>query len=55
MKVVYTLQPGETYAFYDGKIVVVHPDRPPIIVYTDGSIEVVELLTAEPEPREPHP
>jgi hypothetical protein len=41
MKLIYTLQPGEVYKFWNGRIVVAHPDRPPKIVHADGTSEVI--------------
>jgi hypothetical protein len=37
MKLLYTLQPGEDYRYYAGRIIVVHPDRPPKIINSDGT------------------
>jgi hypothetical protein len=39
VKLIYTLQPGEDYRFFHGRIVVVHPERPPKIITSDGAIE----------------
>lgn len=41
MKHIYTLQPGEEYKFWNGRIIVVHPDRPPKIVHSDGTTEII--------------
>lgn len=38
-KIIYTLQPGEDWAFYKDSIIVIHPDRHPKIVHLDGTIE----------------
>ncbi len=40
MELIYTLQPGEQYRFYDGGLVVTHPERPPKIVSAMGVFEV---------------
>lgn len=44
MKVIYTLQPGEEYRFWNGRIIVAHPDRPPKIVHSDGTTEMITPL-----------
>lgn len=44
MKVLYTLEPGESYKFWDGRIIVVHPDRPPKIVHADGTTEIITAV-----------
>lgn len=38
-KFVYELKPGEKWVFYEGLLVVAHPDREPKVVYEDGSEE----------------
>ena len=36
----YTLRQGERWALLDDdRVLVVHPDRPPKVVYPDGSVE----------------
>jgi hypothetical protein len=40
-KAIYELQPGEDYRLYKDLIVVAHPDRPPKIIYSDGTVEVL--------------
>jgi hypothetical protein len=41
MKHLYTLQPGEDYRFWNGLLIVAHPDRPPKIVHSDGTTEII--------------
>jgi hypothetical protein len=48
MKHIYTLQPGEQFKFWNGRIIVAHPDRPPKIVHSDGTTEIVTPLPRSP-------
>ena len=43
MKHIYTLKEGESCTFYNGVIIVVHPDRPPKIIHSDGVEEEMRL------------
>lgn len=45
-KVIYRLQPGESYKFWNGRIIVAHPDRPPKIVHADGTTEIITAIAA---------
>jgi hypothetical protein len=42
-KHIYTLKEGEDYCFYKGQPVVVHPDRLPKIVKSDGTEHPIKL------------
>lgn len=42
-KHVYTLQEGEQWAIYNDTVIVVHPDRKPKIVNSDGAVEELEF------------
>jgi hypothetical protein len=42
VRLLYTLKSGERWALLDGdRAMVVHPDRPPKVVYPDGSVEEI--------------
>jgi hypothetical protein len=42
VRLLYMLQPGERWALLDDdRAMVVHPDRPPKVVYPDGSVEEI--------------
>jgi hypothetical protein len=39
VRLLYTLKPGERWALLDDdRAMVVHPDRPPKVLYPDGSV-----------------
>jgi hypothetical protein len=41
-RLLYTLKPGERWALLDAdRAMVVHPDRPPKVVYPDGRVEEI--------------
>jgi hypothetical protein len=43
----YTLKRGERWALLDDDcVMVVHPDRPPKVVYPDGRVEEIALTPA---------
>lgn len=42
-RLVYTLQPGETWAMLDDNLIISHPDRAPLIIYPDGTAKEIEL------------
>jgi hypothetical protein len=50
MKVIYTLQPGESYKFWNGMIVVAHPEHPPKIVHADGTTEIITAVEDAKDP-----
>ena len=42
VRLLYTLKRGERWALLDDdRVMVVHPDRPPKIVYPDGRVEEI--------------
>lgn len=42
VRLLYTIKPGERWALLDdGRVMVVHPDRPPKVVYPDGRVEEI--------------
>lgn len=43
-KHLYTLQDGESWALFEGKIVVAHPERPPKIINGDGTTSPIMTL-----------
>ena len=45
----YTLKRGERWALLDDdRVMVVHPDRPPKVVYPDGRVEEIEPTPISP-------
>ncbi len=43
-KLLYKLQDGEDYRFFAGRVIVVHPERPPKVITSDGAIEYLGPL-----------
>ena len=42
VRLLYTLKRGERWALLDDdRVMVVHPDRPPKVVYPDGRVEEI--------------
>jgi hypothetical protein len=42
VRLLYKLKPGERWALLDDdRVMVVHPDRPPKVVYPDGRVEEI--------------
>jgi len=42
VRLLYILKPGERWALLDDdSVMVVHPDRPPKVVYPDGRVEEI--------------
>jgi hypothetical protein len=37
----YSIQPGERWVLYGDRLIVVHPDRAPIVVHEGGLIETI--------------
>ena len=51
----YTLKQGERWALLDDdRVMVVHPDRPPKVVYPDGRVEEIEPTAHLVERISPH-
>jgi hypothetical protein len=50
MKVIYALQSGESYKFWNGMIVVAHPERQPKIVHADGTTEIITAMEVAEDP-----
>jgi hypothetical protein len=45
----YTLKQGERWTLLDrDRVMVVHPDRPPRVVYPDGRVEEIEPTPISP-------
>jgi hypothetical protein len=45
----YTLKRGERWALLENdRVMVVHPDRPPKVVYPDGRVEEIEPTPISP-------
>ena len=46
--VIYEMQPGDTWAFGDGVVVICNPDHPPKIIESDGTVVEIEPLWVRP-------
>ena len=50
----YTLKQGERWTLLDrDRVMVVHPDRPPKVVYPDGRVEEIEPTPISPSGLDP--
>lgn len=44
-KLLYELKAGETWKIFKNQIIILHPERQPKIIHSDGTVEVINADT----------
>lgn len=55
MKLFYELQDGEEWRILQGRFIIAHPDRPPKVIYPDGTIEELRASGHSADRGDKHP